>query len=99
MAEEEAKVMGRPIKLAVPLLLAVGLASCEHLVSRMEIGPVLQAEPIADVKAFELATIKLDRIGVKIKRGTKIGASYFLYSVCGGYEGGDIHWNRISHFF
>jgi S1-C subfamily serine protease len=91
--EEESLPIVRPNKIVFPLLIAVSVAGCEHLVSRMDIRPVTQAEPIADVKSVDLATIKLDRIGYKIKRGTKIGASYFEYSVCGGYEGGDLHWN------
>lgn len=87
-------LINKKILLPISLLSIVIASGCTHLVSPMPMEAVPTATPAHEINKSELESVRLDHLSVKISRGTKIGVSYFVYSVCGGYGGGDIFWNH-----
>ncbi|NQU62368.1 MAG: serine protease [Rhodospirillales bacterium] len=79
--------------LATGVFLSLSLAACQTIA--VKVPEVKTHDPVEISNASSLATIKFDRVGVKVKRGTAIGTyepNIFL-SGCFG-QGGNIFWNQ-----
>lgn len=80
--------------LVVAAILPAALAACQTIV--VKVPDVKTGEPVEIKDSTQLASIKFDRVGVKVKRGTAIGSydpDILGLSGCFGL-GGNIFWNQ-----
>ncbi len=73
--------------------MVLALAACQTI--SVKVPEVKTLEPVEVADSASLATIKFDRVGIKIKRGTAIG-SYdpgFTNFTC-GFIDGNVFWNQ-----